>query len=136
MDLIVELRHSDGMISAEASILDFKKNVLGELESIAKHHKLCVKTDETPAPEGALGVEEICRYIVENFDSIAQTSKNLAIIVQAVNTLAQLFIKRKREEAENKSQVEIKIGKDAIQLPANSKEIDEFVAKIRESEKK
>lgn len=131
MQLEIRVEFPNGELDTETDIDEFKRNVVGQITEIADFSSLTVSESTSPAPEGALGVDQLFQFCIENFENIAQMSKSTAIIVHAVNSLTQMFLKRKRGASDESSKVFIKAGEELIELPGNSKEIDAFVAKIR-----
>ena len=136
MDLEVIVELPNGELAKETDIDEFKKNVAGQLSEIAEFSSLKFFERTSPPPEGALGVDQLFQFIVENFENIAQLSRSTAIIVQAVNSLTQMFLKRKKESGNKSPQICIKVGSSSIELPANTKEIDEFVSNVRDQHSK
>ena len=136
MNLEITVEFPNGELAKETNISEFKRNVVGQLTEIAEFNTLNVNETTTPAPDGALGVDQLFQFIIENFENIHQISKSTSIILQAVNSLTQMFLKRQKQTDDGGPKVYIKIGDELLELPGNSKELDAFVSEIRNKHEK
>ncbi len=132
MDLEIKVEFPEGNLCAETDIGEFKTHVAGQINEIAAYNNLTTRPMSESGPDGTLGVDQVFQFIVENFDNIPQLAKSTVIIVQSVNALAQLFIKKKSDSDQNSPSIWVKLGDEFIELPASNKEIEAFRKKIAE----
>ena len=132
MDLEIKVEFADGKILPETDINEFKKHVVGQMTEIANANDLNVREINTPAPDGTLGIDQLFQLVIENFDDIAQISKNTVIILQSVNSLTQMFIKDIKDDKEKSPTISVEFGDDKIELPTSNKAIDAFKHKVVE----
>ena len=130
MDLEIKVEFADGNICPKTDINEFKKHVVGQVTEIANANDLQVCEINTPAPNGTLGIDQLFQLVVENFDDIAQISKNTVIILQSVNSLTQMFIKNIKDDKEKSPTISVEFGDDKIELPTSNKAIEAFKHKV------
>jgi len=136
MDFVIKVGIPGGKLLKETDLVEFRNHIEGQIGQIAQSNDLTLETSTQPAPDGALGAEQLLTFVIENFESITQLTKHVGIILQAVNSLTQMFLKRKKateddESADKQPTVIIEVGDDSIELPANSKELDALLKDLR-----
>lgn len=121
----------EGEVPPDVDLHEFDTQIRDILDSYEDKFEAKVTVEKTPAPKGALGVDQFLLYVIENFDQISDYVKNTTIYIKFASSLVELYLKTKKKTSESEKDrtpvAEIKIGEAALRLPASQKEIDEFI---------